>query len=200
MRIRTLLPLLMLVVAAQASEYRQKTFGRRALIQTGTGGVVSHVRNSPHEWGRGGTGLVKRVGSAVGTHAVKNTIQYGVAGLRHEDLRYHRSGKHGFGPRMGAALKATVITRKTTTGKKTVGSGKIAGNFGSGLISRAWQPARLRTVSGGLATGGIMMGADATSNVVQEFWPEIRHPKARARGRSQHRPVIVARHSARVSR
>lgn len=56
-------------------------------------------------------------------------------------------------------------------------SGKMAGNFGSGLVSRAWQPARPRTVSGGVATGGIMLGADATSNVVQEFWPEISHPK-----------------------
>ena len=84
---------------------------------------------------------------------------------------------------MGSALKATVITRKTTNGRKTVGSGKIAGNFGSGLISRAWQPTRLRTVSGGLATGGMMMGADATSNVVQEFWPEIRHPKRHYRSR-----------------
>jgi hypothetical protein len=183
MRARGLIILLILTgnagaaVRAGSSEYRHKIYGRRALIQTGGSSLVAHARNTPHEWGRGGTGLAKRVGSAIGTHAVKNTIQYGVAGLRHEDLRYHPSGKHGLRPRMEAALKSTVITRKTTTGKKTVGSGKIAGNFGSGLISRAWQPARLRTVSGGFATGGMMMGADATSNVVQEFWPEIRHPK-----------------------
>lgn len=164
-----------------SNEYRKKTFGKRALAGTGVGASVNHLRNSPHEWGRGSTGFVKRVGSSLGTHVVKNTIAFGVAGVRHEDLRYHRSGKRGFGPRLGSALKATVVTRKTTTGKRTVASGKLAGNFGSGMISRAWQPARLRTVSGGLATGGMMVGADATSNVVQEFWPEIRHPKRHRR-------------------
>ena len=107
-------------VRPTSSEYKSKTYGRRAVIHTGSSGVVAHLRNTPHEWGRGGAGLAKRVGSSLGTHVVKNTIQYGVAGLRHEDLRYHRSGKHSFGPRMGAALKSTVITRKTTTGKKTL--------------------------------------------------------------------------------
>lgn len=164
-------------VEHRSTAYRKQTFGKRALINAGVHGSVAQLRNSPHEWGRGGPGFAKRVGSSLGTHVVKNTIAFGVARIRHEDLRYHPSGKQGFGPRLGSALKATVVTRKTTTGKRTIASGKLAGNFGSGLISRAWQPAGLRTVSGGVATGGIMMGADATSNVVQEFWPEIRHPK-----------------------
>jgi len=33
--------------------------------------------------------------------------------------------------------------------------------------------------SSGFATGGIMLGVDAGSNVVREFWPEIRHPRRR---------------------
>ncbi len=85
---------------------------------------------------------------------------------------------------MESALVGTVVTRKTNTGKRTVTSGRISGKVGAGLISRAWQPARQRTVSGRLATGGIMMGADATSNVVQEFWPEIRHPRQHLRAKS----------------
>jgi hypothetical protein len=165
----------------KSNEYHKKTFGRQALVRAGGSAGVSHVRNAPHEWGRGGTGFAKRVGSSLGEHAVKNTIAYGVAGLRHEDLKYHRSGKHGFGPRLKTALASTVVTRKTTTGKRTVASGRLAGNVGSGMISRAWQPARLRTVSSGATTAGMMVGADATSNVVQEFWPEIRHPHRHAR-------------------
>jgi len=47
------------------------------------------------------------------------------------------------------------------------------------LISRAWQPARQHTLGSGLATAGIILGADAGSNVVREFWPEIRHPHRR---------------------
>jgi hypothetical protein len=37
-----------------------------------------------------------------------------------------------------------------------------------------WQPARLRTASGGIASAGVSLGADAGANLVREFWPEIR--------------------------
>ena len=47
------------------------------------------------------------------------------------------------------------------------------------FVSRLWQPARLHTVSSGLSSSGISLGADAASNVVREFWPEIRHPRRR---------------------
>src|SRR5438105_4877261 len=114
-----LLALATAVSAAEhrAKEYRHKTFGRHAILRSGASAGIDHARNVPHEWGRGGTGFAKRMGSTFGEHAVKNTIAYGVAGLRHEDLKYHRSGKRGFGPRMENALVGTVVTRKTNTGK-----------------------------------------------------------------------------------
>src|SRR5262245_38448891 len=105
------------------------------------------------------------------THIVGNTIQFSVAAVRHEDLHYYRSGERRFGPRMRHALVSTVVTRKTTTGKKTVAARRISGSFGSGLISRAWQPAATRTLGGGLATGGMSLGAAAGANVAREFWP-----------------------------
>jgi hypothetical protein len=109
------------------------------------------------------------------THVVKNTIQFGVAAARHEDLQYHPSNETGFRPRLRHALVSTVVTRKTTTGQKTVAAGRISGAMGSGLISRAWQPAAARTIGGGLASGGIMLGADAGANVAREFWPRKKH-------------------------
>ena len=158
------------------SQYVKHTFGKRAIIHTGTSAGIQQLRNSPHEWGHGVKGFGKRVGSGFGQHIVKNSIQYPVAAIRHEELGYRPSGKQGFGPRLGYALSSTVITHKTTTGKKTVAAGRISGAMGSGIISRAWQPARLHTFSSGAASGGIMLGADAGNNVVREFWPEIRHP------------------------
>ena len=156
------------------SQYVKHTFGKKAAIQTGASAGIQQLRNSPHEWGQGVKGFGKRVGSAFGQHIVKNSIQYPIAAIRHEELGYRPSGKKGFGPRLGYALTSTVITHKTTTGKKTVAAGRISGALGSGFISRAWQPARLHTFSSGAASGGIMLGIDAGSNVVREFWP--RHP------------------------
>jgi hypothetical protein len=107
----------------------------------------------------------------MGTLVVKNSIQFGLAAARHEDLRYHRSEEQGFGPRLKHALVSTVITDRTTTGRRMVAAGRISGAVGSGLISRLWQPASLRTVAGGFATGGIMLGTDAGVNLAREFWP-----------------------------
>jgi hypothetical protein len=76
---------------------------------------------------------------------------------------------------------ATVITHKTTTGKKTLATGEISGTIGSELISRLWQPASTRTVGLGFMSGGITLAIDAGSNVFREFWPEIHHPHRRSR-------------------
>ena len=156
------------------SRYVKHTFGKQAAIRTGSSAAIQQLRNSPHEWGHGVKGFGKRVGSSFGQHVIKNTIQYPIAAIRHEELDYRPSGKKGFGPRLGYALTSTVITHKTTTGKKTVASGRISGAMASGFISRAWQPARLHTFSSGAASGGVMLGVDAGTNVVREFWP--RHP------------------------
>jgi hypothetical protein len=162
-------------VAPQTHPYRRQyvkdTFGRRALAGAGVRAGINQARNSPKEWGSGPAGFGKRLASGMGTHVVNNTIRFGVAAARHEDLHYYRSHEKGFGPRMRHALVSTVVTRKTTTGHRTVAAGRISGAMGSGLISRAWQPAAARTIGGGLASGGITLGASAGANVAREFWP-----------------------------
>jgi hypothetical protein len=178
---------IILMVAAQAARpavpsehsgrarYLRDMFGKTAWLHTAAGAAIQHIRNSPKEWGRGAEGLGKRVGSGLGEHAVKGTIQFAVAGIRHEELGYRPSGKQGFGPRLKYALLSSFVTRKTTTGQRTFAAGRVSGALGSGLVSRLWQPARLHTVTSGLASGGIMLGADAGVNAAREFWPDIRH-------------------------
>jgi len=158
-------------------QYVKSTYSKRAAVSVGAHAAVGQVLNHPKEWGRGAAGFGKRVASGAGTLVVKNSIQFGVAAVRHEDLRYHRSDQPGFGPRMKHALVSTVVTRKTTTGKKTVAAGRISGAVGSGLVSRAWQPAAARTVAGGLSTAGIGLAADAGLNVAREFWPRKKSPR-----------------------
>lgn len=150
-----------------------------AVAMAGVGAAVSQATNTPSEWGQGAAGFGKRFASAFGKHLVKSGIEYPVARLRHEALGYERSSDPRFRPRLQHALLATVYTRKTTTGEKTVNSHEIAGAVGSGLISRLWQPASVRSVSAGFTSAGITLGADAGVNVVREFWPEIRHPHRR---------------------
>jgi len=65
-------------VEHRAREYRRQTYAKHQLMGAGIHGSMAHLQNSPHEWGRSGSGLAKRVGSSFGTHAVRNTIAYGV--------------------------------------------------------------------------------------------------------------------------
>jgi len=159
--------------------FMKKTFGISGAIDVGVSSTIQHVRNSPKEWGRSVGGFSKRVGSSYGRMLVKNSIKYPIASLRHEALGYQPSGKEGFRPRLQYALLSTVITRKTTTGERTMAVGQITGTIGGGLISRLWQPASLHTWASGFSSSGISFGVDAGVNVVREFWPEIRRRKTR---------------------
>lgn len=156
-------------------EYAKHAVSPFSLLRAAAGAAITQATNTPHEWGQGATGFGKRLASAFGKHLTKKAIQYPVARLTHEALGYQRSDQTEFKLRLRHALIATVYTTKTTTGKKTVATNEFAGAFGSGLISRLWQPASVRTVGYGFLSGGITLGVDAGSNVLREFWPDIRH-------------------------
>ena len=141
-------------------QYKRETFGKKALAGVGARAAIGR---------RGSFG--GRLASGMGGHVVNNTIKFGVGAARHEDLHYHKSTDPRFGPRMRHALVSTVVTRKTTTGKKTVAAGNISGAMGSGMLLGA-----------GAATGGATLGATAGANVAREFWPK-KKPKAKTQAR-----------------
>jgi len=174
------------------AQFVQQTFGPGAVVRAGASAAINQGLDTPHEWGQGAAGFGKRLGSALGKHIINKSIHYTVARIRHEEFGYHSSGKQGFGPRLKYALVSTVVTHKTTTGKPTIAAGELSGAFGSGLISRLWQPASLHTVSSGIASGGLTLGIDAGSHVLREFWPEIRHPHRHSRVQSAQETVQPA--------
>lgn len=168
-----------------AREYGHRLVSKRALAMAGASSALGQVRNHPHEWGQGPGGFAKRFGSALGTHMVKESIQFGVATWHHEDPHYYRSDLHGTLPRLEYAVKSTFIVPRTDRPGKTVAASRLAGAFGAGLISRAWQPASAAGIGAGIASGGIMLGTDVGVNVAREFWPR----KARHRAYARHRQV-----------
>jgi hypothetical protein len=158
----------------QLREYRHRAIGKGAIAGSAGRAGFGTLRNSPHEWGRGPEGFAKRFGSSLGQHVAKETIQFGVGAWHHENLHYHRSNLQGKWPRVKYAVKSTFIVPRTNRPGKTVALGRVSGNLGAGLISRAWQPASTAGVGAGLASGGIGLGADVGANVAREFWPQKR--------------------------
>jgi hypothetical protein len=163
-------------------QYRRSVAGKRAVAGALGHAAFGQARNAPHEWGRGG--FAKRAASSFAQHAVKQTIQTGVAALHHENLRYRRSNRKGTWPRLRHAVKSTFIVPRTGRRRgKTVALGRVSGAMGAGLISRAWQPASAAGLGAGVASGGISVGAEVGANVAREFWPRkppgARHARAR---------------------
>src|SRR5216684_3336947 len=146
--------------------WKHATIGKRALARVGAGAAVAQVRRRPSKWGGGAAGFGKRLGAGAATHAVKTTVEHAVAAPLHEDLHYHRSTKSGFAPRLGHALKSTVITSSTKSGKRHPAVGRLSGHAAAGAVSQG-----VLHAGGGAATAGFGLGAEAGANVAREFWP-----------------------------
>ncbi|HUS08005.1 MAG TPA: hypothetical protein VMZ52_17015 [Bryobacteraceae bacterium] len=156
-------------------EYRHKTFGKKALAAHSAKSTAGYAVHHSPAWGKGPAGYGKYMGAHLGGMVVKNSLQYGIGGLRKEDYHYTRSGKHGFLPRAGYALRRTVWVPGRHRPGHTVAAGRIAGNFGGAAV-----PAIVTGVGAGIASGGIGLGADAGANMAREFWPRRRHRPRRA--------------------
>jgi hypothetical protein len=174
--------------ATQKKSAVKRVVNGRVAAQTTAGAGIGTLRNSPHEWGQGPAGFGKRFASGLGRHIVKTGIEAGVGGLHHEDLHYHPSNLHGTFPRLKYAVKSTFVVPRRNRPGKTVALGRISGNMGAGLISRAWQPASTAGLGAGVATGGIGLGADVGVHVAEELWPRHKHKVAQKPAHHQ-RPV-----------
>ena len=161
------------------SQYVHRLVDPGAVARSGVAAGLDQGMTNPYEWGGGMAGFGRRFASAFGTHLVRSSIHFGVSKLLHEELSYQRSGETGFGRRLKYALLSTVITRKTTTHKRTPAIGEVSGIFGGAFISRLWHPAAYHTAASGFSSAGIGFAAEAGMNMLHEFWPEIRHPHRR---------------------
>jgi hypothetical protein len=146
--------------------WKHATFGKGALRGVAVGASVGQLRGHPRNYGGGAAGFGRRLGAGFATNSVKTTVEHAVAAPLHEDLNYHRSNKRGFGPRLGYALKSTVITRNTHSGKRRPAVGRLSGHAAAGAVSQAALHA-----GSGAATAGVGLGAEAGANVAREFWP-----------------------------
>jgi len=162
--------------AGNAHPYRKRwkheTVGKGAVGRVVVGAGIGQIRKTPRKYGGGIAGFGKRVGAGFATNAVSQTVEHGVAAKLHEDLHYHPSNKRGVAPRLGYALKSTVITHNTHTGKARPAAGRIAGHAAAGAFTQG-----VLAAGSGASTAGIGLAADAGANVVREFVPRRKRGK-----------------------
>ena len=135
--------------------------------------VIYQAENANPSFGQGLKGYAKRAGTAFGDQMIGNLMTEGVMpALLHEDPRYFRIDHGTFGHRLLYAVSRTFVTT-TDSNHKTFNFAEWGGNSVAVGISnfyyrdgRTWDDSLQRLV--------IQCGTDTLSNVLKEFWPDVK--------------------------
>ncbi len=148
-------------------------YGPEALVGAAIYDGFLQEINFPREWGQGGLGYGKRLGSTLAYGGVRNLLGFGLDSALHEDPRYYRSTERGMWRRSKHAFRETILTHKDSGGE-TLAVWRFGSAYGAAFISNQWYPDRVNTVALGFSQGSTQIGFDFLSNLGSEFWPDIK--------------------------
>ena len=165
-------------VSGKLRYHAERTFGSAAIATSGVKAGYLQMTDSPTEWGQGGDGYSKRLGSSIARSGIRAALAFGLDSTLHQDPRYYRSDNAGFWPRTGHALRGTILTR-TDNGGETLSTWRLGSAYGAAFIANQWYPDRLNTVRRGFVNGSTRLGFDLAKNVMAEFWPDLKRKISR---------------------
>lgn len=137
--------------------------------------LIGQAQNSDPEYGQGMKGYGARYGTAYGDALIGTTMTTSVfPSMLHQDPRYFQLGRGSIFHR-GMYSVSRIFWTRNDDGSHGFNYSEIAGNLVAAGISNAYHPAQERTVSNTMSVWGTDIMWDAVSNVLKEFWPDIRH-------------------------
>ena len=135
--------------------------------------VVYQAEDDNPSFGQGFKGYARRVGTSFGDQMIGNMMTEGFApALLHEDPRYFRLGEGSKKRRVWYAATRIFVT-PTDKNHMTFNFAEWGGNAAAVAISNAYY-ADGRTAVDNLQRLFIQCGTDALSNVLKEFWPDVK--------------------------
>jgi hypothetical protein len=135
---------------------------------------ISQADNSESGYGQGGIGYGKRFGSNFLDGTTETFFAQAIfPSIFRQDPRYYQDGKATFWRRAGYAVSRTGVTRNDS-GRMRFNISEFAGAAAAAALSNTYHPASDRSVTNTMETWVSMMGWDTVSNVLKEFWPDIR--------------------------
>lgn len=153
-----------------------------SVFAAGIGGLGQLTNQNP-ALGQGLEGYANRCVRVYADQVIGNTLTEGVMPiLLHEDPRYFRLGQGTFWHRVGYATSRVVIT-KTDSGAKRFNYSEFLGNFIAVGISNAYYPGS-RNSGANLNKFTVQVATDAFSNVLKEFWPDVKRKLPLSRSRN----------------
>jgi hypothetical protein len=131
------------------------------------------LADSHPQFGQGTLGYLRRFGASYNDQLMGNMMTEGVLPvLFREDPRYFRLAEGPVKKRIFYALSRIFITR-TNTGASTFNYAEIIGNSASSAVGLTYY-ADDREFSDYAQNVGTQLATDALSQVLKEFWPDIK--------------------------
>jgi hypothetical protein len=157
----------------KARDALERTVGPNALLNRAVLTGFSHWRDRPEEWPGGMEGYGKRFGYRMTRLAVRNSVILAGDLLMNTDQRYDRCTCSGVLARSAHAFRRVAVVR-TDSGGQAFNLGRIAGAYAGVAVSYQLYPERYRTTSNILSAGSQYLMWRGATNLIREFWPEIR--------------------------
>jgi hypothetical protein len=136
--------------------------------------AYGQLDNENPSFGQGWAGYGKRVGTSYADQVIGNMLSEAIfPTFLHEDPRYFRRGYGSVRSRIFYAATRVFVTR-TDSGGTRFNFSEVLGNATGTAISNAYYPDN-RTAADNVEKLGMQIGIDAISQVLKEFWPDIKH-------------------------
>lgn len=154
---------------------------------------AAYSQISGDHYGPGMKGVAQRYGANLADAEARSFFQtFLFSSLFHQDPRYHRVGRGGVFYRASYAASRVLIGR-TDDGRSTLNWPEFLGVAATVTLGNAYYPEQdcgpVRTLSRGFGS----IGSDATTEIMREFWPDVRKVLRR------HEPKSVRRIEQKVT-
>jgi hypothetical protein len=156
------------------------SFDYPLVLLAGAFAALGQISNQHPQFGQGMEGFGKRLGTGYADQAIGNMMTESIfPSLLHEDPRYFRRGTGSVKSRTWYALSRIFVTR-TDAGGRRFNYSEVLGNATGVAISNLYYSDTRSAGENGekLAT---QLGTDAASQVLKEFWPDIKRKLFKSR-------------------
>jgi hypothetical protein len=126
----------------------------------------------PPEWRQGFPAFARNYGDFMASWVSVQGGKFIAASLLHEDPRYYPARSKNIFARGFNAVRYAVIDRGDS-GRPRLAVANLAGALAGGFVGNAYLPDPYANEAHGLKRSGFALIGFATSNLADEFWPEV---------------------------
>jgi hypothetical protein len=154
--------------------FLKSTYAPYTFFSAAFGATLAQAQGQWYGYGGGLPGWGKRFGASLADTESRRLIQgFLLSTVLHQDPRYFHSGKEKTIRRVWYAVTRVVVTR-SDDGGTTFNSSEFLGALFTSSLQNAYYPERDRGFANTMDRFSGALSSDASSNLLREFWPDIR--------------------------